>query len=95
MLTGKRATREPARASQFRVNFVKLVSLPRSIITAFWEVLEHASLGGRLQRYAASVDNHHFSTKMSFNLADAHCNVNIHNCLDSGSFGDTFYATPA
>ena len=36
--------------------------------------------------------NHYFSTKMSFNFADAHCNVNIHNCLDSGSFGDTFYA---
>ena len=24
---------------------------------------------------------------MSFNVADAHCNVNIHNCLDSGSSG--------
>ena len=36
---------------------------------------------------------HHFLTKMSFNFADAHCNVNIHNCLDSGSFGDTLKAT--
>ena len=30
---------------------------------------------------------------MSFNFADAHCDVNIHNCLDSGSFGDTLKAT--
>ena len=25
--------------------------------------------------------------KMSFDVADAHCNVHIHNCLDSGPFG--------
>ena len=81
-----------ALASQFRVNFVKLVSMPRSIISPFWEVLEHAGLPPGSPLEYTSVENHNFSTKMSFNFADAHCNVNIHNCLDSGPLGDTFYA---
>ena len=87
LLTGKRERREPARASQFRVNFVKLDSMPRSIISPFWEVLEHARLGAGSPLEYTSVENHHFLTKMSFNVADAHCNINIHNCLDSGSSG--------
>ena len=61
--------------------------MPRSIITPFGEVLEHACLGGRLQLFYTSVENHYFLTKMSFNVADAHCDVDIHNCLDSGPFG--------
>ena len=69
------------------MNFVKTDSMPRSIISPFWEVLAHAGLPAGSPLEYTSVENHHFLTKMSFNFADAHCNVNIHNCLDSGSSG--------
>ena len=64
-----------ALSSQFRVNFVKTVSMPRSIITPFWEVLEHVGLPLGSPLEYTSVENHNFSTKMSFNVADAFYNA--------------------
>ena len=77
----------PSLASQFRVNFVKRISMHGPILTPSREVLEHARSGPENPLSYTKVEIHHFSTKMSFNVADAHCDVNIHNCLDSGSFG--------
>ena len=56
-------------------------------LTPSQEVLEHARSGAGNPLSVTSVDFHHCSTKMSFNVADAHCNVKIHDCLDSDSFG--------
>ena len=69
------------------MNFVQKISTHRWDLTPSREVLEHACLPGRLPLSVTSVEFHDFSIKMSFNVADAHCDVKIYDYLGSASSG--------